>query len=140
MGGTDTNHMLNVMGRKTNPDGSVSGGNIVKWKRKAEVYLIESGKPYTIVHPGGLTNDPGGERELVVGVDDEKTGTDSRTVPRDDVAEVMLQAVRHSAAYENRSFDLRAKPVGEGTPTADYETLLESLQGRDCDYKLGETM
>merc|ERR1712046_536199 len=44
MGGTMPNHMLNKMG----------GGNILLWKRKAEMYLIASGIPYTIIHPGGL--------------------------------------------------------------------------------------
>ena len=139
MGGTDPNHSLNTLGRSTNPDGSMSGGNIVMWKRKAEVYLIDSGKPYTIVHPGGLLNEAGGERELEVGVDDEVT--ESRTVPREDVAEVMLQAVRHAEQYKNRSFDLRAKAKDDGVaPTTDFVALLESLNGRDCDYSLGEIM
>jgi hypothetical protein len=30
-----------------------SSGNVLLWKRKAEMYLIESGVDYTIVHPGG---------------------------------------------------------------------------------------
>jgi len=146
MGGTDGDNRLNAFGRVTHPDGTTTGGNIVKWKRKAEVYLVDKAKAggltYTIVHPGGLSNDPGGERELVVGVDDDHSGTESRSIPREDVAEVMLQAVRHStrAAYRNRSFDVRAKPAGEGTVTTDFESLLDSLNGRDCDYSLGETM
>ena len=43
MGGTKPDSMLNKIG----------GGNIVEWKRKAEKYLIDSGLPYTILHPGG---------------------------------------------------------------------------------------
>ena len=147
MGGTDPANPLNAFGRETLPDGTVQGGNILLWKRKAERYLIEQQRErgnddvtYTIVHPGGLVNEPGGERELVVGVDDEPTGTDARSIPRDDVAAVMLAAVRFPTAYRNRSFDVRAKPVGEGTPTTDFEHLLDHLQGRNCDYSLGETM
>jgi len=140
MGGTNPANPLNALGRVTNPDGTTSGGNILMWKRKSEKYLIDSGRPYTIVHPGGLLNEPGGERELVVGVDDEQTGTDSRTVPREDVAEVMLQAVRHPEIYGNRSFDVRAKPPGDGKPTTDFKTLLDSLNGKNCDYSLGEIM
>lgn len=142
MGGTDPNHMLNSIGRKTNEDGTMSGGNILKWKRKAEEYLINSGKKYTIVHPGGLINEPGGERELVFGVDDstEGTGTESRTVPREDVAEVMLQALRHPDLYGDRSFDLRAKNVGDGEVTTDFRIKMASLAGKNCDYALGETM
>jgi uncharacterized protein YbjT (DUF2867 family) len=140
MGGTDPSNPLNAFGRTTNADGTTSGGNILMWKRKSEVYLIDSGRPYTIVHPGGLLNEPGGERELVVGVDDEQIGTDSRTVPREDVAQVMLEAVRYPKIYGNRSFDLRAKPPGDGKPTTDFTTLLDSLKGKNCDYSLGETM
>jgi len=60
MGGTDPSNMLNSLGRSTNEDGSTSGGDILCWKRKAEKYLVESGLPYTIIHPGGLLNEAGG--------------------------------------------------------------------------------
>lgn len=65
-------------------------------------------------------------------------GTDSRTVPREDVAEVMLNAFRYPKAYGNRSFDLRAKNPGDGVPTTDFEDLIESLGGKNCDYSLGK--
>lgn len=144
MGGTNPDHPLNNLGQTTNDDGTTSGGNIVKWKRKAEVYLMNNkdNKVYTIVHPGGLINEAGGERELVPGVDDDMSygNTDSRTVPREDVAHVMLEALRHPSKYGGRSFDLRAKPVGDGTPTTDFENLLDRLENKNCDYSLGETM
>lgn len=148
MGGTDVNHPLNNLGRTTNEDdGTTSGGNIVRWKRKSEIYLIND-KPdliYTIVHPGGLINENGGERQLVIGVDDDMSyGTTSRTVPRDDVAQVMLEAVRRPTVYGGRSFDLRAKPVGDGTVTTDFDSLLGSYltdeTKQNCDYSLGEIM
>jgi uncharacterized protein YbjT (DUF2867 family) len=140
MGGTDPNHSLNTLGRTISPDGMEIGGNILKWKRKAELHLIESGRPYTIVHPGGLINEPGGQRELVLGVDDSMEGTDSRTVPREDVAEVMLQALRLPDLYGNRSFDLRAKPTEEGSATTDFKALVELLNGKNSDYSLGEIL
>ena len=40
MGGTDPKNFLNTIGRQ--PDGS--GGDILLWKRKAERYLINSGR------------------------------------------------------------------------------------------------
>ena len=64
MGGTDPSNMLNALGRESLPDGSTKGGNILLWKRKAEKYLIDSGLPYTVVHPGGLLNEPGSKRML----------------------------------------------------------------------------
>lgn len=139
MGGSDPENMLNKLGRETLPDGSTQGGDILLWKRRAELYLINSGLPYTIVHPGGLLNEAGGQRELVLGVDDDTlSGTEARTVPREDVAEVMVQALLNPAAYQLCSFDLRSKPVGEGVVTTDFAQLLAALDGRNCDYSLGK--
>jgi len=136
MGGTDPSNMLNGLGRTALDDGKTEGGNILLWKRKAEKYLIDSGLPYTIVHPGGLLNEAGGKREIVIGVDDERDEGE-RSIPRDDVAEVLVQALL-VPAYRGRSFDIRSKLEGEGEVTADFAALLEKLGGRNCDYSLGE--
>ncbi|KAL7471976.1 hypothetical protein ACHAXS_012293 [Conticribra weissflogii] len=137
MGGTNPDNSLNNLGKVTNEDGTTSGGDILKWKRKAEVYLMDSGLPYTIVHPGGLLNEPGNERELCLGVDDKIPGTTNNSVPREDVANVMIAALENDS-YRGRSFDLVSKPVGEGDVTTDYEKLIASLGGKNCDYSLGE--
>jgi uncharacterized protein YbjT (DUF2867 family) len=137
MGGTNPNNSLNALGRVTNADGTTTGGDILKWKRKAELYLKDSGLPYTIVHPGGLLNEAGNERELCLGVDDKIPGTTNNSVPREDVANVMIAALE-DAKYRGRSFDLVSKPVGEGVITKDYGQLLASLGGNNCDYSLGE--
>eukprot|EP00535_Pseudo-nitzschia_heimii_P013733 CAMPEP_0197199096 /NCGR_PEP_ID=MMETSP1423-20130617/33707_1 /TAXON_ID=476441 /ORGANISM="Pseudo-nitzschia heimii, Strain UNC1101" /LENGTH=303 /DNA_ID=CAMNT_0042652947 /DNA_START=92 /DNA_END=1003 /DNA_ORIENTATION=- len=152
MGGTDPANMLNFIGRSTNPDtGEETGGNILMWKRKSEMYLIEqaggedSNLKYTIVHPGGLINEPENQRELIVGVDDDRTGYGGegspRTVPREDVARVMMEACRNPEVYGNRSFDLRAhEPVEGSNPTTDFSKLLDVLEGKNCDYSLGKAM
>jgi len=132
MGGTNPENPLNKLGR--NDDGS--SGNILLWKRKAEKYLIDSGITYTIIHPGGLLDEEGGKREIVVGVDDEQVGTDNRSIPRADVAELLVSALEYDS-YKNRSFDARSKPQGEGKVTTDYEALLKEMS-RNCDYSLGE--
>merc|ERR1739842_65731 len=138
-GGTNPANPLNALGRTTNSDGSTEGGDILLWKRRAEKYLMESGLPYTIVHPGGLINEPGSERELVLGVDDSQDGTESRVVPREDVAEVMLQSLLHPEVYVNRSFDLRSMPVGQGEVTKDFVALEKKwIAGQNCDYSLGK--
>jgi uncharacterized protein YbjT (DUF2867 family) len=137
MGGTNPQHPLNNLGKETLPDGTTTGGDILKWKRKAEVYLKESGLPFTIIHPGGLLNEPGGQRELCLGVDDKNTLTDNNSVPRQDVAEVMVQALIHQG-YRNRAFDLLSKKEGDGVVTTDFAALLAALDGRNCDYSLGE--
>lgn len=153
MGGTDPSNPLNSLGRQTDPEtGDGTGGNILMWKRKSEKYLIEKARidsnlKYTIVHPGGLINEPGNQRELIVGVDDDRVtygGEDSpRTVPRDDVARVMMEACRNPESYRNRSFDLRAHEPAEGEKycaNTDFSKLLDSLEGKNCDYSLGKSM
>lgn len=133
MGGTNPDNMLNNFGR--NPNGS--GGNILKWKRKAEKYLMDSGMTYTIVHPGGLLNEPGGQRQLRVGVDDNILGAENRSIPREDVAEVMLQSLIQED-YKNRSFDLVSDPDTGAAVDTDFAQLLQPIAGANCDYSLGE--
>jgi uncharacterized protein YbjT (DUF2867 family) len=130
MGGTQPGHFLNQMGN----------GNILLWKRKAEQYLIGSGVPYTIIHPGGLlphfgdaSKAPGGERELLVSVNDALLDSENRLIPREDVAEVCVQSLGSEGAI-GRSFDLTSKPPGEGTVFTGLEGLLEKLGGENCSY------
>ena len=49
---------------------------------------MAAGLPYTIIHPGGLGDQEGGKRELLVGKNDKLTESGYRMVPRADVAEV----------------------------------------------------
>lgn len=44
-----------------------------------------------LLRAGGLLDKEGGARELLVGKDDELLQTDTKTVPRADVAEVCIQ-------------------------------------------------
>ncbi|KAF4359205.1 hypothetical protein F8388_005314 [Cannabis sativa] len=117
MGGTDLNHPLNKLGN----------GNILIWKRKAEQYLADSGVPYTIIRAGGLLDKEGGVRELLVGKDDELLKTETKSVPRADVAEVCIQALQFEES-KNKAFDLASKAEGVGTPTKDFKAFfLRSL-------------
>lgn len=118
MGGTNPNHFLNTIGN----------GNILIWKRKAEEYLINSGIDYTIVRAGGLIDEPGGKRELLVGKDDllltnPPEGVNP-SVPRADVAEVVVQALREAKA-RNKAFDLISKPENypDAVITSDFAAL-----------------
>ena len=45
MGGTDPSNMLNALGRTTKEDGTTEGGEILLWKRKAEVGLVGERPP-----------------------------------------------------------------------------------------------
>lgn len=119
MGGTNPNHILNSLGN----------GKILIWKRKSEQYLADSGVPYTIIRAGGLQDKEGGIRELVVGKDDELLQTETKLIPRADVAEVCLQALQYEEA-KFKAFDLGSKPEGTGTPTKDFKALFSQVTSR----------
>ncbi|GLT38932.1 hypothetical protein SLA2020_131470 [Shorea laevis] len=119
MGGTNPNHPLNSLGN----------GNILIWKRKAEEYLADSGIPYTIIRAGGLLDTEGGIRELLVGKDDELLQSQTKTIPRADVAEVCIQALQYDEA-KFKAFDLASKPEGTGTPTKDFKALFSQITTR----------
>ena len=122
MGGTQKDNMLNTMGE----------GNILMWKRKAEKYLIGSGLMYTIIHPGGLLDAPGGERTLLIDVDDKLLATNNRSVPRDDVATVCVACLNHANA-KNVSFDLASVANDDKVGTG-VNVLLQGLAGMTCSY------
>jgi uncharacterized protein YbjT (DUF2867 family) len=120
MGGTNENHFLN----------SIGGGKILIWKRKAEQHLIDSGVDYTIIRAGGLLDQPGGKRELVVGKDDalliNPPNGVATSIPRADVAEVVVQALVEPAA-RNKAFDIISKPedASDAVVTSDFKSLFE---------------
>ena len=128
MGGTQPDNMLNKLVGE-------DGGNILLWKRRAEQYLVASGLDYTIIHPGGLLDEAGGKRALVVGVDDSLLARKVRSIPRADVAALAVGCLGLAAA-SNRAFDVCAEPVDEGAPSADWGALLATLGGKNCDYSI----
>ena len=82
---------MNAIGRS---DGETSPrkGNLLKWKRAAERYLMKRCF-FTIVHCGALIDEKGGKREIVWDTDDALLRTKYRKIPREDVAEVLVQAL-----------------------------------------------
>jgi uncharacterized protein YbjT (DUF2867 family) len=122
MGGTQSDNFLNTIG----------DGNILVWKRRAEKYLIDSGLNYTIIHPGGLKDDEGGKREILLNVDDaflnDKSGP--RSIPRADVAELCVQSL---SMADRRSIDCVARDPQDGEPTRDFAALFANMS-RNCDY------
>ncbi|HEY9598226.1 MAG TPA: SDR family oxidoreductase [Cyanophyceae cyanobacterium] len=118
MGGTNENHPLNRIGN----------GNILIWKRKAEQELIDSGIDYTIIRAGGLLDEPGGKRELLIGKDDtllmNPPGGIPTSIPRADVAELVVQALLEPNA-RNKALDTISKP--ENAPDAVVTTDFAAL-------------
>jgi uncharacterized protein YbjT (DUF2867 family) len=108
----------------TKPDHPLNQyGRVLDWKLKGEDALRASGIPYTIVRPGGLTNDPGSMTALQFDQGDRISGR----VTRADVAEVVIQALKRDTA-RNATFEVIG---GEGnaptTPDA-WDALFSSLK------------
>lgn len=83
-----------------------------------------SPRTYTIIHPGGLTDAPPGQRQLVITKDDAEPAGSTRVVSRADLAALVVAALASPHAV-NKSFDLISMPDGEGTPTTDMDALLQ---------------
>lgn len=133
-GGCDPKHFLNYIG----------AGDILNWKRKAEQHLVASGLPYTILHPNHLVDAPGGQRGLVLGVDDELQLPHWRQrlkMPRADLARLAVAAVLlRDSGVLNRSLDCAAKLPKDGPPTTtldDFKQLFQSLQV-SCNYTIND--
>ena len=86
----------------TKPDHPLNKfGRVLDWKLQGENYLRKSGLNYTIVRPGGLTDEPGGRYGLQVDQGDRITGR----ICREDVAEICVQALQISSA-RNVTFEV----------------------------------
>jgi len=95
-----------ALGQEKNPNFSFlnSGffGAILDKKHEAEEYLVASGLNYTIVRPGGLSNEATGTlgavrffpADALLGLDSEP----GREISRDDVAAVCVEALENSRA------------------------------------------
>lgn len=95
-------------------------GGVLDHKLAAEKYLRASGLDYTIVRPGGLSNEfPAKVGNLIVAAEDTFFGlaTDpGRAISRDTVAEVLVQAVLQPAA-SNKLVEVVASPAAPALPS-----------------------
>ena len=99
-------------------------GNVLAWKLKGEEYLRASGIPYTVVRPGGLLNEPGGISDIAFEQGDTPVGTRVLSIPREDVAIVCVEALRHPEA-KNRTFEIHRL---EGPPPSDWQARFAALR------------
>ncbi len=80
------------------------------WRLKGEEYLRASGLSYTIVRPGGLVNTPAGELGLRFEQGDQWRPLLRSTLSRDDLALVLIEALRNPAA-RRKTFELVNDPA-----------------------------
>jgi uncharacterized protein YbjT (DUF2867 family) len=94
--------------------------NILIWKFKGEEVLRKSGVAYTIVRPGGLTDDEGGRQEVLFKQGDTGQGL----VTRADVAQVCVAALEIPEA-RNKTLEIIN---GNNPPSKDWQTLFSVLK------------
>ena len=90
---------------------------------------MDSGIDYTIIHPGGLINEPEGMRQFVVDKEDRLLKSrESCTIPRGDLAELVVQALIHPQA-KNKVFDVICLPQEDntGVVSTDFAALFAQL-------------
>ena len=109
-GVTDDDHYLNRM-----------FNNILIWKRRGEEAVAASGVPYTIVRPGGLSDDAGRNQTIIFEQGDART--ENIWITRADVARVCVSALAHEAAL-NKVFEIHAE---DGEAQADFAAEFASL-------------
>ncbi|MCT7948995.1 SDR family oxidoreductase [Ancylothrix sp. C2] len=92
---------------------------ILVWKKQAEEYLQKSGLIYTIVRPGGLTNE---DNELGVQMSSADSLFEGR-IPRTKVASVCVEALLSPAA-RNKIVEIVSSPESK---TPSYEQLFADV-------------
>lgn len=93
-------------------------------KFKGENALKASGLSYTIVRPGGLTNEPAGKSTLLTGQGDTGSVAGGRSISRGDVAAVCVEALTNPGANKV-SLEVVSKP---GLPAGvTYDAHVSSL-------------
>lgn len=88
------------------------------YKRMGEQVLRNSGLSYTIVRPGRLLDEPGGQRALVFDQGDRIT----QGIASADVADVCLKALHENNAV-NKSFEVCHEYSASGSESALYELV-----------------
>lgn len=105
-------HPLNLM-----------SNNVLKWKRKAEIYLRASGLTHVIVRPnGGLSDDPAGANTITFRQNDTFGGK----ISRDDVAVVCVKALEYQAA-ENKTFEIQNDGDGSSVKDVNWEKTFGAM-------------
>ena len=143
MGGTYINCFLNKFGK----------GDVLLWKRKSEMYLKNSGIPYTIIHPPRLTYNNKSCRlgDLILGVndfrDEEKACHDkqeeffcddiiSYRLSRCELSYFITRCIDDVNICKNKSFDI-VKRKDKKLTTLRHDSLnilFEELGKKEYDY------
>lgn len=118
-GGVSSKMVAFVSSRDTwNPEstyGNMDNGHQSFYKLNAEAFIEASGLPFTIVKPCGLGDDKGEQYQLVVGHENQGYPKKDMVIDREDVARVVVEALRNPAAAAGLRFDLCSDEDGAAT-------------------------
>ncbi|MCP4714920.1 MAG: SDR family oxidoreductase [Deltaproteobacteria bacterium] len=107
---------------KIHPINWFSGG-VLKWKRKAELYLRASGLTHVIVRPnGGLSDELANTKKLIFTQSD---GFGSK-ISRDDVAVVCVKALVYNEA-DNKTFEIENDDDGSAVKDVDWKKTFGAM-------------
>lgn len=96
-------------------------GQVLDWKAKGEASLRESGIPYVIVRPGGLTDEPSGEQRIRFDQGDQISGR----IARGNVAEAIVQAALHFPDANNITLEVIET---DGQPLNNWAAMFGDLK------------
>ncbi|PNW76633.1 hypothetical protein CHLRE_11g467755v5 [Chlamydomonas reinhardtii] len=119
-----------AVGQSNNPNYKFLNlfGGVLDAKLRAEKYLRSSGINYTIIRPGGLSNEPESEvGNVILRREDSLFGLDSdpgRAISRDTVAAVAVQALLQPAASKDKVVEIVASP---SAPRLSPDTWFENV-------------
>ena len=98
---------------------------------------IQSGLRFTIMHPGGLKDTPGGISNFILDVDDTLLKREKRSISRADVARLCIAALKDNSG-QSVSLDCITEEVVEGQQLKSAEAALSEFLSlkKSCDYSL----
>lgn len=94
---------------------------VLYWKQQAEMYLQDSGIPYTIVRPGGLKNEDNNEAIVMKGADTLFEGS----IPRQKVALVAVESLLEPSA-KNKIVEIITAPEADFLTFPELFKLVDS--------------
>jgi uncharacterized protein YbjT (DUF2867 family) len=103
----------------TRPEAFERVRDVILARRRGEEALRANGRPYTIVRPSWLTDEPGGEQ----GIRFEQGDTGEGEITRADVAAVVVAALS-SASARGKTFEIYNEA---GTPPGDWDAAFAAL-------------
>jgi len=95
---------------------------------QGEVFLMNSGVPFTVIKASGLTDGEPSKQEIVVGHDDQgwtPMNPNEAYIRRSDVSRLLTYAAANPAKTQGLRFDVTAKRVG-GQATLDVSKVYEA--------------